>query len=195
MLASLLEKSDLQALLNVLRSRGYSLIGPTIEQEAIVYDEIDTIDDLPRGWTDMQEPGKYRLRRRDDEALFGYVVGPHSWKRYLFPPLATLASAERAGSGWTMQAAAEPAPKYAFLGVRACEIAALRVQDRVFLEGPYVDTIYKSRREQCFIVAVNCTQAASTCFCTSMKTGPRCESGFDLALTELPSGFVVETGT
>ena len=34
-------------------------------------------------------------------------------------------------------------------------------------------------------MAVNCTQAASTCFCTSMKTGPQVERGFDLALTEL----------
>ncbi len=36
----------------------------------------------------------------------------------------------------------DAAPKYAFLGVRACELAAIRVQDRTFLEGPYVDPIY-----------------------------------------------------
>jgi ferredoxin len=48
---------------------------------------------------------------------------------------------------------------------------------------------------QSLIIAVNCTQAAPTCFCTSMNTGPRCTSGFDLALTELPDGFVVEVAT
>jgi formate hydrogenlyase subunit 6/NADH:ubiquinone oxidoreductase subunit I len=113
----------------------------------------------------------------------------------LFPPLARLATAERTESGWKLQTPPEPQVRHAFLGVRACELAALRVQDRVFLEGPYVDPIYKSRREGCFIVAVNCTQAASTCFCTSMQTGPRCRSGFDLALTELAQGFVVECGS
>jgi len=94
-----------------------------------------------------------------------------------------------------MQPAAADLRRYAFLGVRACELAAIRVQDRVFLEGAYVDPIYRERRQNCFIIAVNCTQAASTCFCTSMNTGPRCQSGFDLALTELPSGFIVESGT
>jgi formate hydrogenlyase subunit 6/NADH:ubiquinone oxidoreductase subunit I len=195
MTVPLLEKNHLQSLLDALRSDGFRLIGPTVAQEAIVYDEIQSVTDLPRGWTDVQEPGKYRLERRSDDALFGYVVGPHSWKRYLFPPLATLATADRTETGWVMGTPAEAVPRYAFLGVRACELAALRVQDRVFLEGAYVDPIYKARRDSCLIVAVNCTQAASTCFCTSMKTGPRCTAGFDLALTELPEGFVVESGS
>jgi formate hydrogenlyase subunit 6/NADH:ubiquinone oxidoreductase subunit I len=190
-----LDMGGLDALIGVLRADGYRVVGPTIAQEAIVYDEIRGIADLPKGWTDVQEPGKYRLERRGDEALFGYVVGPHSWKRYLFPPLATVATADRTPTGWKMETPADPPPRYAFLGMRACELAALAVQDRVFLEGAYVDPIYEARREQCFIIAVNCTQAASTCFCTSMKTGPRCRSGFDLALTELQAGFVVEIGS
>ena len=192
-----LERNDLQVLLDALMAEGYRVVGPTVSQGAIVYDELRTVDDLPRGLTDVQEAGKYRLEQRDDDALFGYVVGPHSWKRYLFPPLATLATADRTADGWHMQVPSDPPPRYAFLGVRACELAALRVQDRVFLEGAYVDPIYKARRENCFVIAVNCTQAASTCFCTSMKTGPRCEagSGFDVGLTELAHGFVVESGS
>ncbi|HEY2249560.1 MAG TPA: 4Fe-4S dicluster domain-containing protein, partial [Planctomycetaceae bacterium] len=192
-----LERNALQVLLDVLLGDGYCVVGPTVAQGAIVYDELRSVNDLPRGLTDVQEAGQYRLERRNDEALFGYVVGPHSWKRYLFPPLATVAMADRTADGWQMQVPSEPPPRYAFLGVRACELAALRVQDRVFLEGAYVDPIYQARRENCFVVAVNCTQAASTCFCTSMKTGPRCQagSGFDVALTELAHGFVVESGT
>jgi formate hydrogenlyase subunit 6/NADH:ubiquinone oxidoreductase subunit I len=193
--------ADLQALIDVLAGHGYEVIGPTIEQEAIVYGPIASIDDLPRGWTDVQEPGKYRLVRRDDDALFGYVVGPVSWKRFLFPPTATVATADRTPEGWRMGTPADKPPKYAFLGVRACELAALDVQDRVFLKGPYVDPIYRARREQALIVAANCTQAAPTCFCTSMGTGPRVTAGFDLALTELvgggiaESGFIVEVGS
>jgi sulfhydrogenase subunit beta (sulfur reductase) len=190
-----LPKHELPALFRELTTRGYEIIGPTIDQQAIVYDRIASVDDLPKGWTDSQEPGKYRLARRDDEALFGYVVGPHSWKRYLFPPEAKLAAAERTASGWKFAEAEDTAPKFAFLGVRACDLAALAVQDRVFLTGPYVDPIYQRRRSQAFIVAVNCTQAASTCFCTSMGTGPRCTAGFDVALTELPTGFLVEVAT
>ncbi|MBI3864134.1 MAG: 4Fe-4S dicluster domain-containing protein [Planctomycetia bacterium] len=193
--AAFLEKCQLQTLFDALRGDGYQVVGPTVSQDAIVYDEIRTVDDLPRGWTDVQEPGKYRLERREDDALFGYVVGPHSWKKYLFPPLTTVAAADRTDAGWAMSTPAAAVPRYAFVGVRACELAAIRVQDRVFLEGPYVDPIYKARREATLIVAVNCTQAAATCFCTSMNTGPRCTAGFDLALTELPAGFIVEAGS
>ena len=191
----LLPRAQLQALINVLRNEGYTVIGPTVDQEAIVYHEIRSVEELPEGWTDEQGPGHYRLARRDDNALFGYVVGPHSWKKYLFPPISTLAVSDKTSDGWLMRAVEETPPRYAFLGVRACELAAINVQDRTFLRGPYVDPIYSGRRNEAFLIAVNCTQAASTCFCTSMKTGPRCKTGFDLALTELRDAFTVEVGS
>jgi sulfhydrogenase subunit beta (sulfur reductase) len=187
-----LPRDGLQSLIDELSGDGFSVIGPTIDQGAIIYAEIESVDELPRGWTDRQQPGEYRLERRDDDAYFGYVVGPHSWKRYLFPPLTTVATADRTDNGWDLKTPDEPALRYAFLGVRACEIAAMKIQDRVFTGGAYVDPIYQQRREAAFIVAVNCTTAAPTCFCTSMNTGPRCESGFDLALTEVADGFIVE---
>jgi len=188
-------KDDFAQLFDALHQRGYNVIGPTIDQQSIVYDRVETLDDLPRGWTDQQAPGKYRLQRRDDDSLFGYVVGPHSWKRFLFPPHATVSEATKSERGWEFSTVENHAPKYAFLGVRACELAAMRVQDRVFLSGPAIDPIYEQRRTESLVIAVNCTQAASTCFCTSMNTGPQCSSGFDIALTELPDGFVVETAS
>lgn len=192
---SFFEKNKLQLLLNRLQERGYTIVGPSIDQEAIVYNELQTVDQLPRGWTDEQAPGQYRLVQRDDDAWFGFVVGPHSWKKYLFPPKTTLLSAEKSDRGWAFVPRSADSTQYALLGVRACELAAIRIQDRVFLDGPYQDPLYRERRERLFIIAVNCTQAASTCFCTSMKTGPKCETGFDLALTEIDSGFVCEVGT
>ena len=58
---------------------------------------------------------------------------------------------------------------------------------------------WPKRRVQALIIAVNCTQAAATCFCTSMGTGPRSKGGFDLALTELYSNdrhvFLIESGS
>ena len=190
-----LAKDDFQLLIDALQRRGFRVIGPRIAEGAIVYDDIASASDLPVGWTDQQAPGHYRLERRDDEAWFGYVVGPHSWKRFLFPPRAIVARADATEEGWQFSEPADKTTPMAFLGVRACELAAIAIQDRVFLQGGFVDPIYRSRREAAFIVAVNCTQAASTCFCTSMDTGPACRRGFDLALTELPHGFTVECGS
>jgi len=190
-----LMRADLDLLIQQLKSDGFQVVGPTVDQEAIVYSEIECVDDLPIGWTDIQEPGKYRLQRRNDDACFGYVVGPHSWKKYLFPPVTLVASADRSEAGWKMSTPETEAPRYAFLGVRACELAAMKIQDKVFLGGPFVDPTYQRRRAAAFVVAVNCTQAAPTCFCTSMNTGPRCRSGFDLALTEVADGFLLEIGS
>src|SRR4029077_15303115 len=96
-------------------------------------------------------------------------------------------------------AAAEEAAPLAFIGVRARELHASAIQGRGFLGGRHQDPVYADRREGAFIVAVNCGQAGGTCFCVSMQTGPRAQSGFDLALTEiLDDGrheFLVEMGT
>jgi ferredoxin len=188
----------LNGLIGSLRDQGFQVIGPTRRDGAIIYDELAGIEDLPAGWTDEQEGGHYRLKRRDDGALFGYAVGPHSWKRYLHPPLLRLMRAERTPDGLTITSASETIPRYAFIAVRSCELHAIAVQDRVFLDGPYIDPHYQARRQGAFIVAVNCGQAGATCFCTSMDTGPKADSGYDIALTELLDGehrFLAEAGS
>jgi ferredoxin len=194
------EAEDFQRLLDSLKEAGYQVVGPTIQEGAITYSEIDTVDALPINQTDEQEGGHYRLKERGDNALFGYTVGPDSWKKYLFPSSIQLWQAQRSNGSFEI-AQSEPAevPRYAFIGARACELHAIAIQDKVFLEGDIADPVYGSRREHVFIVAVNCGQAASTCFCASMGAGPKVDSGFDLALTEILEAerhfFVVEVGT
>jgi sulfhydrogenase subunit beta (sulfur reductase) len=194
------EREHLEQLLQVLASRGYEVVGPTLRDGAIVYDHLTSTEDLPSGWTDEQAGGKYRLQRRQDDALFGYVVGPHSWKKFLYPPLQRLWQAARNGKGLQILPEADQAtPKYAFFGVRACELSAIAVQDKVFLEGQFIDPGYKARRENLFLLAVNCGQAGGNCFCASMNTGPKATFGFDLALTELLQNgrhyFLAEVGS
>ena len=153
----------------------------------------------PRDGRTGRTPGQYRLERRADNALFGYAVGPQSWKRFLHPPIERLWQAQRTADGFTVTAAEETVTKFAFLGVRACELHAIAIQDRVFIGGPYPNTGYQRRRQDNFFVAVNCGEAGGTCFCVSMKTGPQAQAGFDLALTELLDGddhrFLVEVGS
>src|SRR5271167_2677397 len=182
----IIEREHLEQLFQTLVKRGYDVIGPTLRDGAIVYDHLTSTEDLPSGWTDEQAGGWYRLKRRKDNALFGYVVGPHSWKKVLCPPLQRLWQAARNGKGLRILPEEEKAkPKYAFIGVRACELHAIAIQDKVFLDGQFVDPGYKARRESLFLVAVNCGQAGGNCFCASMSTGPKATSGYDLALTEL----------
>ncbi len=191
-----LDRLDLPRLFDALTARGYRLVGPTVRDGAIVYDQIHGIADLPEGWTDRQDGGTYRLERRSDRALFGYVVGPHSWKKFLFPPRTRLWQVERQPQGFVFHPEPVDTSPYAFIGVRSCEIHAMAIQDKVFMDA---DPLYRARRERAFVVAVNCGQAGGTCFCASMRTGPRAESGFDLGLTEiLEDGrhvFTIEAGS
>jgi ferredoxin len=196
----IVQRQHLQQLFAALVKRGYQVVGSAVRDGAIVYDELAAVEDLPAGWTDEQEGGTYRLKKRQDDALFGYVVGPHSWKKFLHPPVLRLWRAKREGNGFQMiEEREETSPKLAFFGARSCELHAIAIQDKIFMNGDYVDPSYKSRRENVFIVAVNCGQAGGTCFCASMNTGPKVTSGFDLALTEILENnhhyFVIEIGT
>jgi len=192
-------RQGMDSLLHSLRERGYILIGPTLRDQAIVYDELHGVADLPTGWTDAQDGGHYRLLKRDDQALFGYAVGPHSFKQFLHVPQQSLWRAERVDGELTIVPQVTESPRYAFIGVRSCEIHAMEIQDRVLLHGEFGDPHYTARRRDNFIVAVNCGQAGGTCFCASMHTGPRADHGFDLALTELIDGnthsLLVEAGS
>jgi formate hydrogenlyase subunit 6/NADH:ubiquinone oxidoreductase subunit I len=176
----------LSDLLHEISRLGYTLVGPTVRDGAIVYREIHSAEDLPAGWTDVQQPGSYRLARRADSALFGFAVGPHSWKQFLHQPAVTLWHAQLADQGAVTFAAEPPERKrLALIGVRSCELYAIATQDKVLIGATYSDPHYAARRAGLFVVAVNCTVAGGTCFCVSMKTGPKVETGYDLALTEL----------
>lgn len=171
----------LAELLRALRADGREVIGPRLRDGAIGLGPIATIDELPAGWTDTgQDGGHYRVARRADAARFGHVTGPLSWKRWLFPPEEVLFSARRDGDGYTLSAVPE-APLRAFVGVRGCDLAAIAIQDRIFVHDPG----YRARRAATLIVAVDCLEPGGTCFCVSMDTGPRAHGGYDLRLTDL----------
>jgi len=193
----LLDRAEFPRLLRSLTTAGYRTVGPTVRDGAIVYGEIREESDLPIGWTDRQEAGRYRLERRGDVALFGYNVGPHSWKKYLFPSRERLFTAVREGDSFVVHPEPVDPTPLALLGVRACELAAIGVSDRVF--GKAGDPSYAERRSRTLRIAVQCGQAGATCFCVSMKTGPAVTSGHDLALTEVLDAdrhfFLVEIGS
>jgi len=190
----------LAALVTTLWDAGYRVVGPTVRDGAIVLDEIASADDLPHGIGVEQDAAEYRLARRDDDAVFGWAVGPHSWKQELLPARVRLWRASAPGNEKPPVIEEEPPPEkpLAIFGARPCDLRAIAIQDRVFLGGAYVERDYAHRREDAFLVVVNCGVPGGTCFCTSMDTGPRAEEGFDLALTEVLDGghrFVVEAGT
>jgi ferredoxin len=196
--AVLLDAEALPRLVSELRERGYTVVGPTVRDGAIMLSELESAADLPYGWGVETEAGRYRLRRRDDTAAFAHSAGPQSLKDILHPPRARLWSADLT-TGDVATTGPDEAPRYAVIGARPCDLAAVAVLDRVLSGGAHPEPIYTARRDGVFLVAVECTEPGATCFCTSMGGGPDARDGFDLAMTELIGErghrFVVRAGS
>ncbi len=194
-----LTRNQLPQLLKALSESGYTLIGPKVRDNSIVYDEINGCEDLPEGYTDEQDAATYRLKKDGGPGLFNYNVAAQSFKRFLFPPRHQLIQAKRKKRSFEIVKTDYTPTMMAFIGVRPCELYAIHVQDRVFTAGEYVDEQYLKQREKIFILAVNCTKASKSCFCTSMETGPDAKNGFDLSMTEIAEPgnhhFVLEIGS
>lgn len=191
-------RDGLDRLIVLLRDDGRRVIGPTVRDAAIVYAEIASAADLPSGMQDEQAPGRYRLSpapASTSERTFDFAASPTSWKTFTFPAIVPLRGARRDGNEIIAMESQREVAAMAFIGVRACDIAALRIHDDVLAKGPYVDADYEARRAGNLVVAVECARPSGTCFCSSMGTGPEVNAGFDLALTEVEDGFAVRAGS
>ena len=195
-----LERAHLADLLRTLASRGFTVIAPVVHQGAVRLQRINDDYELPRGVSDWQSPGRYQLET-DGDTYFDFVVGPDSAKRYLFPMEQKLMTIHAGGKRFIMDEGPDQPPRLAFFGLRPCDLAAVKIQDRVFgYDDPQVmrcesEPYYSQARTNACFIAVNCTRPGGNCFCSSMGTGPAASDGFDLALTELRSGFVVQVGS
>jgi len=193
-----IDEVGLDALIAELRRRGFRTRGPVVRDQAILHDEVSSTGDLPGGWRDQQAPGRYRLEQVGGPELFGWAVGPASWKSEFFPPEEVVWRASVYDGQVTVTEPDGTTDPVALIGIRPCELSALDVLDRVLQGGPVVDDRYAARRAGTFVLAVDCGAPASTCFCSSMGTGPAAGSGYDLALTELTDGrhrFHVRVGS
>jgi len=195
----ILTPQGLDTLIRLLGTRGYRVLGPVARDGAIVIDKISSLGDLPRGLEEVQSPGRYRLEKREHSAFFSYSVGAHSWKQIFHVPVERLLQIRRAKRDVQVIPEETPRERVAIFAARSCDLAAIAIQDRVLMHGDHADPRYTARRQDVFVVAVNCARAGGNCFCVSMNTGPRAQQGFDLALTEILDGdehrFLVEIGS
>ncbi len=195
---AIISAEGLDRLIGVLGERGYRVTGPVVRDGAIVPGNLSGVDDLPVGCHDTQAPGRYRLEDAGDPEIFGWAVGPGSWKAEFFKPEETVWRASRREGGVTIETPARRDRRVAIVGARPCELAAMDVLDSVLVGGPVRDDAYAARRDGALVIAVECGRPSGTCFCTSMGTGPAANAAFDLALTELLDGahrFYVRVGT
>jgi NAD(P)H-flavin reductase len=191
-----LPTARLDDLIALLHGDGRRVIGPVVEDGALRMAEIEAAAELPFGWTVSTAPGIVRLRHRGPgepgaDRAFDNATAWSGLKPWLFPSRVDALSVEtRDDGGLAVRIEAPPPQPIAVIGARACDLAALAVHDRVLAGGPAVDPDYAARRADLLVIAVECALATSTCFCTSMGTGPEVTSGADVTLAEVDGGFV-----
>lgn len=191
-----LPRAEFDHLLQLLKQQGYRTFAPQVKDGAILYQPIDHSSQLPCGVRDEQQPGQYRLRHTDDPHWFAWANGPQCLKPLSFAPEEILWRAtrdsERRLSFQTVEPEVSPV---AVIGVRACDLAALRLQEAHFLQAEYPDPYFQARRRALLLIAVDCAFPAETCFCTSTGDGPAVTDGYDIRMAELDEGLVVWVGS
>ncbi len=121
--------------------------------------------------------------------FLGKARAVENCKAFFFPPRSKVAVYPSSAPD-----AEITAPLTTVLGLRACGLKALQIQDKVFLEDE-VDPFYQARRENSIIITCDCTEPWDTCFCTEVGYRPHPEGGFDLNLCPLDGHILVELGS
>lgn len=187
-MTKLIPKEEIFKLLELLFEEGYDVVAPVLRDGVICLEEISSPEEIARWVQEEQKKGSYRVI--EGELFFGYVHGYDSVKRFLHPPRMSLMRI----TPDLRQEFLLKKKRYAFIALRGCDLKAVEILDDVFLGG-LKDPYYASLREEAFIVALNCPKPSSTCFCTSMGTGPEVRGGYDVLLSEIGRGFLIRAGS
>ena len=190
-----LPRERLQKLLDALKATGRHCLGPVERDGTLMFDAITSAEQLPVGVHDVQGPGSYRLQHDDSRRCFAWANGPQALKPLTFAPQETLWRVSRNDDGMRFSPVATEHSGMALIGARACDLAALKLQEKHFLGGEHIDPGFGERRDSLFIVAVDCNHPADTCFCASTGDGPAAKQGFDIAMSELDEGFLLRPGS
>lgn len=131
----------------------------------------------------------YKKYDGHDEIVIGEVRA--------FEPLKAFFSRarERVAEGFRPDIPHSSDKPFAIIGVKACDLKSLKVQDHVFKNHDYKDPFYIKGREENLIISADCTNVIDTCFCLALGIQPYPQEHFDLNLSPVKVGFAVEVGS
>jgi len=147
-------------------------------------------------WVNANADGKPKLEKASKQAVEDYQLpqcrGKDPLKQIIFPPRQRVAEYPN-----TPQKRFEVQPKKrAIVGLTACDLSAIRIYDRVYLEDEeFVDPFYKANRENLFLISIDCSEVYKTCFCNLVNGKPYPEKGFDINLTPVEDGYLMDVAT
>ena len=184
-------RESISVLFQNLRSQGYTVVGPSLREGVVRLAEITEPGELASGVLDAQAPGRYSITG-DSPSFFSSLNGPDSPKRFLHPPEVVLTKLIEGDRGVEQTSTFHSDKRYAFFGLRPCDLRAVEIMDGALMFPGFEDPVYSGLRNGSIFVVVNCTRAGGNCFCATMGTGPEAGSGYDMAITELPDRLLID---
>jgi ferredoxin len=91
--------------------------------------------------------------------------------------------------------AREADPNFIIVGAKACDLKSVEISDDTFMRGEIKDPFYIESRDKVTIISSDCSSPAESCFCTMLNLKPYPEEGFDVNLSKISEGLVVEVGS
>jgi sulfhydrogenase subunit beta (sulfur reductase) len=88
-----------------------------------------------------------------------------------------------------------PEKPFCIVGAKACDLHGLKILDTVFISEDYTDPFYEKARQDTLIISADCTLALDTCYCLSFHNEPYPQESFDVNLSEVDGGYIVEEGS
>jgi len=153
------------------------------------------LDELKKGY-EVYTPvkkGEQRFYRKydtpQDDIVIGEVRAFEPLKQFFSP------AREKVADGFKPDIPHSEDKPFAIIGAKACDLKGFKIQDHVFKDDDYEDPFYTRLREKNLIISVDCTCAIDTCFCLALGIKPHPQEDFDINLSQVKDGFVVEAGS
>jgi len=169
-MSQFISKKDLLSWLSKL-AENRSLVAPARVADSILFRKIDSTEEI----------------------VFNFYNTNFSPKEFFFPPSEALFSVEKK-DGQIKLVPTVTRGEMVIFGIRPCDAKGIATLDLPYLEEPG-DALYIQHRKRTGLIGLSCLTACPECFCTSMGTGPDDASNFDIMLTEVEDGYIVQTVT
>ncbi len=127
------------------------------------------------------------------DLMFDYVNSVEPLKAFFFPQVEPMFRYRRENGRYHLEAAWEREQRV-LVGVRSCDVSALKMLDAALLPPPE-DSYYRAQREQTTIVSLACLRGGKNCFCICTDSGPFLTEGYDVQLADLGDRYLVEVGS
>jgi sulfhydrogenase subunit beta (sulfur reductase) len=163
-------------------------------------------DKLPALWDRLSKQGPLILPVREGPVVLfktwydgadvniDAVNSAVSPKEIFLPREETYLHYRCSGPNLELEAVAVEEPVIAF-GLHPCDLKAIGMLDRVFLEQDPPDSLYKDRREKTTVVVIACTEPDPFCFCNDFGIDPTDAPGADLMGYLTDSDLLLEVRT